>query len=185
MQIISTGIEGLVEIIPQVYRDKRGWFFEFFRQSAFEEAGIKASFTQENISFSEKGVIRGMHFQLPPYEQAKLVSVLQGSVLDAVVDLRSNSPTFGKVYTCLLSAEKHNMLMVPAGFAHGFAALEDTLFFYKTTSQYNPAAEQGVRWNDPQLNIPWPFDNPVLSDKDRNLPLLNELLEKSVISQVK
>ncbi len=185
MQIITTGIEGLVEIVPTVFHDNRGWFYEFFKQSAFEAAGIKESFTQENISFSRKGVIRGMHFQLPPYEQAKLVSVLQGSVLDVVVDLRSNSPTFGRVHTCLLTAKKHNMLMVPAGFAHGFAALEDTIFIYKTTSQYHPASEQGVRWNDPQLNISWPIDNPLLSEKDRNLPTLAELLEKSVISRVK
>jgi dTDP-4-dehydrorhamnose 3,5-epimerase len=185
MQIIPTGFDGLFEIIPPVYEDSRGWFFEFYKQSAFQRAGITEQFTQENISFSRRGVIRGMHFQLPPFEQAKLVGVLQGEVLDAVADLRSNSPTFGKVFTCVLSATKHNMLMVPAGFAHGFAALTDTIFIYKTTQPYNPAAEQGIRWNDPQLNISWPFDSPILSEKDRHLPTLAELLGKSVISRVK
>lgn len=185
MQVVKTGIDGLIEIIPQVYQDNRGWFFEFFKRSAFREMGITENFEQENISFSRKGVIRGMHFQIAPFEQAKLVSVLSGAVLDVVVDLRTNSPTFGKVHTCLLTAEKHNILMVPAGFAHGFAAIEDSLFIYKTNAEYNPAAEQGIIWNDPQLNIPWPFTNPILSAKDRNLPTLDELLRKSVISRVK
>ncbi len=185
MQIIKTGFEGLIEIFPRVYTDERGWFFEFFKQSSFLEVGITEVFTQENISFSRRGVIRGMHFQVTPFEQAKLVSVLSGKVLDVVVDLRSNSPTFGMTHSCLLTAEKHNMLMVPSGFAHGFAALEDSLFIYKTTSQYNPSAEQGIIWNDPRLNISWPFDNPILSEKDRNLPTFDELLRKSVISRVK
>lgn len=185
MQVIKTDFEGLIEILPKVYTDERGWFFEFFKQSNFREIGITDVFTQENISFSRKGVVRGLHFQIAPFEQAKLVSVLSGAVLDVVVDLRSNSPTFGKTHSCLLTAEKHNILMVPAGFAHGFAALEESLFIYKTTSQYNPSAEQGIIWNDTYLNIQWPFDNPILSEKDRNLPTFDELLRKSVISRVK
>jgi dTDP-4-dehydrorhamnose 3,5-epimerase len=185
MQVKPTGIDGLVEIIPTVYNDHRGWFFEFFKENTFHQIGITQPFIQENISFSYKGVIRGLHFQVPPFEQAKLVTVLHGSVLDVVVDLRTNSPTFGKVYTCLLSSSLHNMLMVPAGFAHGFAALEDSIFFYKTSALYQPGSEQGIIWNDPQLNIPWPFENPILSEKDRNLPTLEELLRKSVISRVK
>lgn len=185
MQVIQTGFEGLIEIVPDIYHDNRGWFFEFFKQSAFREIGITEHFTQINLSFSREGVIRGMHFQVAPFEQAKLVSVLSGVVFDAVVDLRSNSPTFGKIYTCLLTAEKHNILMVPAGFAHGFAVLKDALFIYKTNAEYNPRAEQGIIWNDPRLKIPWPIENPVLSEKDRNLPTLDELLRKSVISQAK
>lgn len=183
MQIVETGIGGLLEIQPVIYSDNRGWFFEFFKKNEFAKAGITDAFTQENISFSKKGVVRGLHFQLPPYQQAKLVSVLQGKVLDVVVDLRKGSSTFGKWHTCVLDSDKHNMLMVPEGFAHGFAALDDSLFIYKSTSFYQPAAEAGIIWNDPHLEIPWPFTNPILSAKDSNLPTLDELLRKSVISR--
>jgi dTDP-4-dehydrorhamnose 3,5-epimerase len=183
MQIIETGIGGLLEIIPAVYHDSRGWFLEFFKKNEFAKAGITETFTQENISFSKKGVIRGLHFQVPPHQQCKLVSVLHGRVLDVVVDLRKGSSTFGKLHSCLLDSDKHNMLLVPAGFAHGFAALEDSLFIYKSTSGYQPASEAGIRWNDPDLAIEWPFTTPVLSVKDSNLPSLAELLRKSVISR--
>jgi len=183
MQIIETGIKDLVEIIPTVYHDSRGWFYEFYKNEVFHQAGITYSFSQENISFSKRGVVRGMHFQLPPYEQAKLVSVLQGKVLDVVVDLRKGSETFGKVYTCELDAEKHNLLMVPEGFAHGFAAQEDSIFLYKTSNLYNRDAECGIRWDDPTLSIQWPLADPLLSDKDRNLPSFDELLRKSLISR--
>jgi dTDP-4-dehydrorhamnose 3,5-epimerase len=183
MQVLETGFEGLLEIIPNVYRDSRGWFFEFYKNEVFQQAGIGYRFSQENISFSRKGVVRGLHFQLAPYEQAKLVSVLSGKVLDVVVDLRKGSPTFGKSYTCELDGERHNLLMVPEGFAHGFAALEDSLFMYKTSNLYNREAECGIRWNDPALNINWPFADPVLSDKDRLLPTFDELLRKSLISR--
>jgi len=183
MQIIETGLKGLVEIIPDIYHDSRGWFYEFYKNEVFHQAGITYSFSQENISFSKKGVVRGMHFQLPPYEQAKLVSVLQGKVLDVVVDLRKGSETFGKVHTCELDGEKHNMLMVPEGFAHGFAALEDSLFLYKSSNLYNREAECGIRWDDVTLNIQWPINEPTLSDKDLNLPSFEELLGKSLISR--
>ncbi|HEY3429263.1 MAG TPA: dTDP-4-dehydrorhamnose 3,5-epimerase [Cyclobacteriaceae bacterium] len=184
MQIIKTGIEGLLEIIPEVYHDKRGWFFEFYKEGPFHEHDIPYKFTQENISFSQKGVIRGLHFQLAPWQQAKLVSVLSGKVLDIVVDLRKGSPTFGKTHTCLLDDKRHNLLMVPEGFAHGFAALEDSLFLYKSSNIYNRNFESGIRWNDPTLNIEWPFTNPVLSEKDQHLASFQELLIKSVISPV-
>ncbi|MCK6616412.1 MAG: dTDP-4-dehydrorhamnose 3,5-epimerase [Cyclobacteriaceae bacterium] len=183
MQIVETGIGGLIEIIPVVYNDNRGWFFEFYKKNEFAKAGITNSFTQENLSFSKKNVVRGLHMQLPPYQQVKLVSVLQGKVLDVVVDLRKGSSTFGKWHTCILDSSKHNMILVPEGFAHGFAALEDSLFIYKSTSMYQPAAETGIIWNDPQLAIPWPFTDPILSVKDSNLPTLEELLRKSVISR--
>jgi dTDP-4-dehydrorhamnose 3,5-epimerase len=184
MQIIKTGIAGLLEIIPEVYHDKRGWFFEFYKEGPFHERDIPYKFTQENISFSQKGVIRGLHFQLAPWQQAKLVSVLSGKVLDIVVDLRKGSPTFGKTHTCLLDDKRHNLLMVPEGFAHGFAALEDSLFLYKSSNIYNRDFESGIRWNDPTLNIEWPFTNPVLSEKDQQLASFQELLIKSVISPV-
>jgi dTDP-4-dehydrorhamnose 3,5-epimerase len=182
MQVLQTGIEGLIEIIPQVYTDNRGWFFEFYKDKPFQQIGITYAFPQENISFSRKGVIRGLHFQLAPWQQAKLVSVLSGKVLDVVVDLRKGSTTFGKTHSVLLDSAKHNMLMVPDGFAHGFAALEDSLFLYKSSNLYSPEHECGIRWNDPDLNIQWPFANPVLSEKDQNLPTYQELLIKSLIS---
>ncbi len=183
MQIIKTGIEGLLEIIPEVYHDNRGWFFEFYKKEIFHSFGIQYRFTQENVSFSNQGVIRGLHFQLSPWQQAKLVSVLKGKVMDVVVDLRKNSPTFSKTHICVLDSERHNLLMVPEGFAHGFAALEDSLFLYKSSNIYNRDFESGIRWNDPDLNIQWPFNNPVLSEKDQKLTTFQELLRKSVISQ--
>jgi len=184
MQIIQTGIEGLLEIIPQVYHDNRGWFFEFYKKEPFHQSNIVYDFTQENISFSQQGVIRGLHFQLPPCQQAKLVSVLNGKVMDVVVDLRKGSSTFGKTHTCVLDSTRHNLLMVPEGFAHGFAALEDSLFLYKSSNIYNRDFESGIRWNDPDLNIQWPFTDPVLSEKDQKLDTLQQLLRKSVISPV-
>jgi len=184
MQIIKTAIEGLVEIVPEVYHDKRGWFLEFYKEEPFHKLGIPNKFTQENISFSQKGVIRGLHFQLHPWQQAKLVSVLSGKVMDVVVDLRTGSPTFGKKHICTLDSDSRKLLMVPEGFAHGFAALEDSLFLYKSTNTYNRDFESGILWNDPQLNIQWPFSNPVLSEKDQRLLTFQELLRKSLISQV-
>lgn len=184
MQIVKTAIEGLVEIIPNVYHDTRGWFLEFYKEDPFHSMGITYKFTQENISFSKKGVLRGLHFQLAPWQQAKLVSVLSGKVLDVVVDLRQGSTTFGKTHSCILDSEKRNMLMVPEGFAHGFAALEDSLFLYKSSSTYNRDFESGILWSDPELNIQWPFADPVLSEKDQKLPTLQELLRKSVISRI-
>jgi dTDP-4-dehydrorhamnose 3,5-epimerase len=183
MQIIQTGIEGLVEIIPAVFHDDRGWFYEFYKTDRFINNGITYNFVQENQSYSKKGVIRGLHMQLPPHAQAKLVSVISGKVLDVVADLRPGSKTFGKVYYCELDAVRHNMLMVPEGFAHGFAALEDSIFFYKCSNLYNKESETGVVWNDPQLKIDWRVTNPIISEKDQILPTLDELLRKSLISR--
>jgi dTDP-4-dehydrorhamnose 3,5-epimerase len=183
MQVIETGIEGLVEIIPALYKDSRGWFYEFYNQNTFQKAGIPTNFPQENTSFSTKGVIRGMHFQLPPFQQGKLVTVLSGRVMDVAVDLRKGSKTFGRVYHCELTSEKRNMLMVPEGFAHGFVTLEDTIFYYKCTNFYNKPLESGIVWNDPQLNIQWGIENPIVSEKDNELPTLDELLKKSIISR--
>ena len=183
MEVKKTAIDGLVEIIPTIFGDDRGWFYEFYKEEAFTAAGITYRFVQENQSFSKKGVIRGLHMQLAPYAQAKLVTVIQGKVLDVVADLRPGSKTFGQVYYCLLESSKRNMLMVPEGFAHGFAALEDSIFFYKCSNAYNRTAEQGVIWNDPQLNINWQVENPIVSEKDQQLPTLDELLRKSVISR--
>lgn len=183
MHLKETGIDGLVELIPNVYQDDRGWFLEFYKESTLRQLGIDRKFPQENLSFSKKGVVRGLHFQLPPFAQAKLATVLSGSVLDVVVDLRQGSRTFGKVYECQLDSKRKNMLMVPEGFAHGFAALEDSIFFYKCTNVFNKPSESGILWNDPQLNIQWPVSQPIVSEKDKLLPTFEELLRNSVISR--
>jgi dTDP-4-dehydrorhamnose 3,5-epimerase len=175
MQVLTTPFEGLIEIIPTVFEDDRGWFYEFYKEETFKKHNIQYSFVQENQSFSKKGVVRGLHLQLPPYTQAKLVSVLSGNVLDVVVDLRKTSKTFKQVYYCPLDSKRHNMLLVPEGFAHGFAALEDSLFFYKCSNVYNRASETGIRWNDPELNINWGIENPIVSMKDVMLPTLSDL----------
>jgi dTDP-4-dehydrorhamnose 3,5-epimerase len=183
MQIKETGFDGLVEFTPAIYNDDRGWFFEFYKESTLKQFGIDRKFPQENMSFSKKGVVRGLHFQQEPHAQAKLATVISGHVLDVVVDLRKNSKTFGKVYLCELDSVRKNMLLVPEGFAHGFAALEDTIFFYKCSDVFNKASESGILWNDPQLNIKWPVSDPIVSDKDKLLPTFEELLRNSVISR--
>jgi dTDP-4-dehydrorhamnose 3,5-epimerase len=181
MEVKETGFDGLLEIFPSIYSDNRGWFFELHNEDIFRKHNINYQFVQQNHSYSFKGVIRGLHFQLPPYAQAKLVTVLHGKVLDVVVDIRQGSRTFGKVYYCELDGEKHNMLMVPEGFAHGFSALDDTVFAYKCTNTYHREAERGIVWDDPDLNIKWQVENPILSTKDAGLPTLAELMRKSVI----
>lgn len=183
MQVKTTGFDGLIEIFPNVFEDERGWFYEFYKEETFKKHRIDYSFVQENQSYSKKGVVRGLHFQRPPYAQAKLVTVLTGKVLDVVVDLRPSSSTFKQAYYCLLDSSKRNMLMVPEGFAHGFAALEDSIFFYKCSNVYNKQSESGIRWNDPDLKINWRVENPIVSAKDSELPRFAELLESSVISE--
>lgn len=183
MEIKQTGIEDLVEIIPAVYHDDRGWFYEFYKEDTFHKHGITYKFVQENQSFSKKGVVRGLHMQLGKHAQAKLVSVISGKVLDVVADVRQGSKTFGQVYYCELDGNRHNMLMVPEGFAHGFVALEDSVFFYKCSNLYNKESESGIVWDDPDLAISWKVTDPILSEKDRKLPTLQELLRKSLISR--
>jgi dTDP-4-dehydrorhamnose 3,5-epimerase len=181
VRIIETGIAGLVELQPSVFKDDRGYFFETFRQEWFSVINPSVKFVQENQSKSKRGVVRGLHFQKPPYAQAKLVRVITGKVLDVVVDLRRDSATFGKSYSLVLDAEKQNQLFVPEGFAHGLAVLEDAIFFYKCSHVYHKESESGILWNDPALGIDWPFTDPVLSAKDKELPLLSELIRNSVI----
>ena len=182
MEIRTTGIDGLLEVYPKIYRDDRGLFFEVFTPALQSQLGISSAFVQDNFSFSKKNAIRGLHFQLPPFAQAKIVSVVKGRVLDVAVDLRKNSPTFGKAFSVILDDEKHNMLVIPEGFAHGFAALSDSCFFYKCSNVYHTKSESGVIWNDPTLNINWGINSPVLSQKDLELPTLEELVRNSVIS---
>ena len=183
MQMKKTGFDGLVELNPDIYPDDRGWFYEFYKESTLKRLGIEKKFPQENLSFSKKGVIRGLHFQQAPFEQAKLATVISGSVLDVVVDLRRGSKTFGQVYLCQLDAVRRNMLLVPEGFAHGFAELEDSIVFYKCSNVYDKPSESGIVWNDHQLNIQWPVTTPIISAKDKLLPTFEELLRNSVISR--
>lgn len=183
MEIIETGIEGLIQIVPATFRDPRGWFFEFFKSSRMKSLAPGVDFLQDNISFSHKNVLRGLHLQLPPAAQAKLVMVVSGRVLDVVVDLRKGSPSFGKSYTLELSSLSKNMLFIPEGFAHGFSALEESLFFYKCSHEYDPRFESGIVWNDKDLAIDWQIPSPILSDKDTQLPTFRELLEKALISR--
>ena len=170
MQFIKTEFEGLVEIQPRIFRDERGYFLESYRKDRFLDAGIDVNFVQDNVSQSSKGVIRGLHLQHAPHAQAKLVRAIKGRILDVCLDLRPDSPTFGKVYCAELDSERNNMIFVPEGFAHGFSALEDAMIHYKTNNFYHKDSESGVLWNDPQLNIDWKVENPVISDKDAQLP---------------
>jgi dTDP-4-dehydrorhamnose 3,5-epimerase len=168
METIETGIKDLVVIKPKVFRDDRGYFFESFNRSKLDVLGNDLEFVQDNQSLSQKDVLRGLHFQNPPYAQAKLVSVIQGSVLDVAVDIRKESPTYGKSFSIVLDGIDKNQLFIPVGFAHGFKTLENnTIFFYKCTNYYNKESEGCLLWNDPDLNINWDIENPILSEKDK------------------
>lgn len=173
MHIIETDIEGVVIIEPKVFGDERGYFFESFSQKEFEKKVSKTVFVQDNESRSRYGVVRGLHFQRPPYEQAKLVRVVKGRVLDVVVDLRKNSPTYGHHIATELSEENKRLLFIPRGFAHGYAVLDkEAVFLYKCDNYYSPDYEGAVLWNDPQLGIDWrlPPEDIILSEKDRKNP---------------
>ncbi|MCR5888264.1 dTDP-4-dehydrorhamnose 3,5-epimerase [Hymenobacter sp. J193] len=169
-------IPGVVEVLPRVFGDARGAFFESFSEQRMREAGIVGEWVQDNQSRSDRGVVRGLHFQEPPHAQAKLVRVAAGRALDVIVDIRRDSPTYGQHVAVELDATRYNMLYVPVGFAHGFTALEDnTLFLYKCTNYYAPQAEGGLLWNDPALGIQWGVESPTVSAKDQVLPLLADL----------
>lgn len=175
MNIISTQLEGVKIIEPRVFGDARGYFFEAWNKKRYEEAGIVCDFMQDNESCSCKGVLRGLHYQLPPYTQAKLVRVIEGTVLDVAVDIRKGSPSFGKYVSVILSGENKRQFFIPRGFAHGFAVLsEKALFAYKCDNLYAPTHERGIACNDPVLGIQWelPEEEWLLSEKDRKNPLL-------------
>jgi dTDP-4-dehydrorhamnose 3,5-epimerase len=180
MQIRKTSIEGLVEIFPRIFEDERGAFFESYNEEAFQRNGLPTNFVQDNQSFSVKGVLRGLHFQNAPFAQGKLVRVIVGRVIDVAVDIRPESPTFGHYELFELSAEKNNMAYIPEGFAHGFAAVEDSVFSYKCTNLYNKACESGIIWNDPTLNIDWGVSNPIVSDKDQQLSTFHALFSNQI-----
>jgi dTDP-4-dehydrorhamnose 3,5-epimerase len=177
MEIIQTPIEGLIVIKPRVFNDARGFFFESYSEKKFTENGINIHFCQDNLSKSTYGVVRGLHYQLNPHSQTKLVSVVQGAVWDVAVDLRKNSATFGQWYGVELTEENHLQFLIPQGFAHGFSVLSQTaVFTYKCDDFYNPALEGGILYNDPALNIDWkiPADKAIISEKDTKHPLLKD-----------
>lgn len=181
MQVRQTAIEGLIELIPRIFEDERGHFFESYNKPLFVSLGLPMEFVQDNQSFSVKGVLRGLHMQNEPFAQGKLVRVIAGQVLDIAVDLRPDSPTFGQYESFLLDAKLANMAYIPEGFAHGFVALEDSVFSYKCTNVYNKASESGIIWNDPDLNIDWGIKNPIVSEKDQELKLLRDVFPQAVV----
>lgn len=175
MNIIKTPIEGLLVIEPQVFRDQRGWFIETYQEERYRAAGVDARFVQDNQSCSSYGVVRGLHFQRPPYTQSKLVSCTHGRVLDVAVDLRKNSPTFGQHFAVELNEDNHLQFFIPKGFAHGFSVLSETaVFSYKCDELYHPEADGGILLSDPALLIDWqiPVSDRILSEKDKHHPLL-------------
>ena len=178
MKTENTKIKDLVIIHPNVFEDERGYFFEAYNQAKFHQEEIKYQFIQDNQSFSKRGVIRGLHLQINPFAQAKLVRVLEGEILDVAVDLRKNSPTYGQHISVLLSAENKKQLMVPHGFAHGFAVLSETAsVMYKVDQLYDKSSERGIRFDDPALNIDWQLEanEIIVSEKDLVLPYFKDI----------
>ena len=177
MEVIKTNIEGVIIVEPRIFKDGRGYFFESFSQREFEEKVCKTTFVQDNESKSSYGVVRGLHFQKPPFAQSKLVRVIKGAVLDVAVDIRKGSPTFGQYVSVELTGENHRQFFIPRGFAHGFSVLsEEVIFQYKCDNFYSPQSEGAIAWNDPDLNIDWriPAEKVVLSEKDSKHPRLKD-----------
>jgi dTDP-4-dehydrorhamnose 3,5-epimerase len=167
MEVKKTQIEGLLLIKPKIFSDDRGYFFESWSEESFAENGLDSNFVQDNQSFSNKGVLRGLHFQNPPFAQGKLIRVIKGSVLDVVVDIRKESSTYGQHFSIELNEVNKTIFWIPPGFAHGFIALEDnTIFNYKCTEVYNSASEEALLWSDKDLDIDWGAINPLVSYKD-------------------
>jgi len=185
MEVIKVDIPGLLIVKPSVFIDERGFFLETYNQKRYSEYGIKDKFVQDNLSKSSYGVIRGLHYQLAPYSQAKLVQVLKGKVLDVALDLREDSPTYGRHYSIELSEENKMQFYIPEGFAHGFSVLsEEVLFGYKCTNVYKKSAERGISYNDPELAIDWkiPAGKAVVSHKDNILPSFKEAEKNFIFS---
>ena len=179
MPFIETGINGLYIFEPNVFKDSRGYFFEAYNQNVYDKQGIDIKFVQDNQSFSARGTIRGLHYQLPPHSQTKLVRVLSGAILDVAVDIRKGSPTYGKVFTIELNAENKKQLYIPAGFAHGFSVLSETAeVLYKCDKFYNKESEAGILYNDPSLGIDWMIEkgSELISEKDAKLPVFEKAL---------
>ena len=178
MEVKKTKINGVFLIKPQIFKDKRGYFFESFNSKEFRKAiGFDVQFVQDNQSLSSKNVLRGLHFQHPPFAQAKLVSVIKGEVLDVVVDIRKESDTYGEYVAAYLSEENHHQLYIPEGMAHGFLTIrDDTIFTYKCSNYYCKDYEDGIIWNDSNLNIDWNIKNPLVSEKDQHVQNFNSFV---------
>lgn len=175
MKVTTCDLQGLLIIEPDVFGDNRGYFMESWNRQRYREAGLASDFVQDNFSLSRRGTLRGLHFQ-NPLAQGKLVSVLQGEVFDVGVDIRRGSPTFGRWFGMTLSAENKRQFFLPPGFAHGFLVLSEmALFHYKCTDYYSPKDEQGFRWDDPDVGIKWPVENPILSKRDAAAPYLKAI----------
>jgi dTDP-4-dehydrorhamnose 3,5-epimerase len=175
MKVVETKLPGVIVLEPDVYGDDRGFFLETWNQKRYEEVGIREAFVQDNVSSSRKGILRGLHFQ-NPHAQGKLVQVLSGEVLDVAVDIRVGSPTFGQWISEVLSGQNHKQMYVSPGFAHGYCVVGETaLFSYKCTDFYSPGTEHGIIWNDPDLGIDWPVQEPLLSTKDAVYSRLKDL----------
>ncbi len=185
MNVIETKIPGLLIIEPKVFGDERGFFVETYNESRYKEMGITGDFVQDNLSKSKKGVLRGLHYQAPPFEQGKLVTVLEGAVLDVAVDIRFGSPTFGQYVAVELTAENKKQFWIPAGFAHGFVTLEDdTVFAYKCTNVYSPENDRGVKYDDLAIGIDWPeVGDLTISEKDQNQPLLADIAQEFIYTE--
>ncbi len=178
MNVKDTGIEGLKILEPKVFKDSRGYFMESYQMAKMNEHGIHCQFVQDNQSRSAFGVIRGLHYQEEPFAQTKLIRVTEGRIYDVAVDIRKDSPTFGKWFGLEISAENFTQLLIPGGFAHGFSVLSEyATLFYKCDTYYHPESESGIRFDDPDLNIDWKIDlrSAVISDKDKHLPHLKDL----------
>jgi dTDP-4-dehydrorhamnose 3,5-epimerase len=175
MQITETEISDVLLLEPKVYKDDRGFFLETYREEHLEKVGINIHFVQDNLSKSQQGTVRGLHYQIEQ-PQDKLIMVMEGHILDVAVDLRKSSPTFGKYVSRELSSENKHQMFIPKGFAHGFSVLsEEALVYYKCSDYYYPEGEYGLYWNDPSLNIDWRVTDPVISEKDQNQPILSEI----------
>ncbi len=190
MKLVPSGLPDIIEIRPVRHGDARGWFSETFRADVLSSAGLEPDFVQDNESFSASvGTLRGIHYQLPPFAQTKLVRVITGAIFDVAIDLRRSSPTFGQHVTATLTAEEGNQLLVPVGYGHGFLTLRpDTLVAYKVSAPYSPDHERSIRWDDPALGIDWPLDEiePTLSARDAAAPLMHDqddLFEMSAESE--
>ena len=177
MNVHKTELDGVVVIEPNVFNDQRGYFLETYNQKRYQEIGINSNFVQDNLSFSKKGTLRGLHYQYP-HDQAKLVQVIQGEVFDVVVDIRRKSPMFGKWIGQYLSDENKKQIFIPEGFAHGFCVLSDmALFHYKCSDFYAPQCEGGILWYDPDVAIDWPLESPIVSEKDAKFSCLEDIAE--------
>jgi len=179
MEVTKTNFDGLLIMQSRIFKDDRGYFFEYFRKDVLKDYGVNVEFVQSNESQSQKNVLRGLHFQNPPFEQGKLIRVVKGAVLDVSLDIRKSSPNYGQWFAYELNEVNKTILWIPPGFAHGFLTLADnTIFQYECTNYYHKDSEGSIRWNDPTINIDWKIGDPIISDKDKFAPLFKDFVTK-------